>query len=173
MPRARTGHIVNRNGKLYARITYMGTDGKRHAVWRAARNRTHGKQLLVEIAHLLGTEPLAQHKRARQKRGFVYALRMDAPVSEKPIKIGFSVDVDMRIDSLSCGSPYPVTLLGFWETGNGDLEEREIHKQFADHRLKGEWFRPSNSLLTLIESRVTAYRERLADRAQKLATCES
>lgn len=49
MARERTGSIVERDGKLYARITYLGGDGKRHAIWRRAENRTHAKELRRQL----------------------------------------------------------------------------------------------------------------------------
>jgi integrase len=54
MARERSGLIVARGGKIYARVTYVGKDGKRHEKWRVAKNRTHArelkKQLLQELA---------------------------------------------------------------------------------------------------------------------------
>lgn len=43
MPRERKLQIVVKRGKIYARTTYVGLDGKRHAIWRAGRNGTEAK----------------------------------------------------------------------------------------------------------------------------------
>ena len=47
--RRETGSIVEKNGRLYARIKYTKPDGKSAAVWRAATNRTHAKQLINDL----------------------------------------------------------------------------------------------------------------------------
>jgi integrase len=41
--------ILERDGKLYARITYFGTDGKRKQKWKIAKNRTEAKALRKEM----------------------------------------------------------------------------------------------------------------------------
>lgn len=38
--------IVIKRKKIYARTTYVGLDGKRHAIWRAGKNRTKAKENL-------------------------------------------------------------------------------------------------------------------------------
>src|SRR5437660_533934 len=54
MSRERTGSLVDRNGKLYARLQFIGSDGKKRDRWRRANSRTHArevvKQLLRELA---------------------------------------------------------------------------------------------------------------------------
>ena len=47
--RREVGSIVEKNGRLYARIKYTKPDGKSAAVWRAATNRTHAKQLINDL----------------------------------------------------------------------------------------------------------------------------
>jgi integrase len=49
MARERKGTTVERDGKIYARITYIGSDGKRHAVWRRAENKTHARELKKKL----------------------------------------------------------------------------------------------------------------------------
>lgn len=46
MPRERKLQIVIKRGRIYARTTYVGLDGKRHALWRAGKNRTKAKENL-------------------------------------------------------------------------------------------------------------------------------
>lgn len=73
----------------------------------------------------------------------VYFARREA---DSLIKIGTSSNVRMRLRSL--GGKH--VLLGTVSGGRG-LEE-EFHKVFAAERAKGEWFRPSEDLLRLVES---------------------
>lgn len=47
--RERTGSVIKRDGKVYARVTYVGSDGKRHALWRKADNKTAAKAKIREL----------------------------------------------------------------------------------------------------------------------------
>lgn len=68
--------------------------------------------------------------------------------TNKAIKIGFASDVESRRRALQTASPDRLILLGSIE---GDMaRERELHREFADLRLVGEWFRPSPKLMDRI-----------------------
>lgn len=47
--RANEGSIRERNGKIYARIQFIGDDVKRHDKERQARNRKHARELIKEM----------------------------------------------------------------------------------------------------------------------------
>lgn len=49
MARERTGTIVNRDGKLYARVQFKDETGKRRDLWRRAEGRGHARQLIREL----------------------------------------------------------------------------------------------------------------------------
>ena len=49
MARERKGTIINRDGKLYARVQFKDETGKRRDLWRRAENRTHARQLIREL----------------------------------------------------------------------------------------------------------------------------
>lgn len=53
MPREKTGSIIERDGKFYARVTHIGVDGKRKAVWRKAETRTDAKKIRKELLRAL------------------------------------------------------------------------------------------------------------------------
>jgi hypothetical protein len=75
----------------------------------------------------------------------VYAIQS---VNLKTVKIGFSTDVNQRLDSLQGGSPDELKVIGCWL---GDVtDEKKIHSRFADCRLHREWFRPTDELLSLV-----------------------
>lgn len=63
-----------------------------------------------------------------------------------PIKIGCAVDVARRVKVLQTGNVAPLALLCHFE--GGPSEERRLHGQFKNDHLRGEWFRPSEALLT-------------------------
>lgn len=54
------------------------------------------------------------------------------------IKIGFSVDVASRLKAIRSHSPIPVSILAVRD--GGEARETAYHRQFAEHRLHGEWF---------------------------------
>jgi hypothetical protein len=66
-----------------------------------------------------------------------------------PVKIGVAVNPRRRILAYACG-PFPVVRLAAWPGTHAD--EKAIHTRFKHHRLTGEWFEPSEEILSFIES---------------------
>jgi hypothetical protein len=76
----------------------------------------------------------------------VYFIQSDAG----PIKIGHSdVGARSRLSQLQTSSPIGLKLL---KVLPGTIKlERELHRKFAQYRLRGEWFQPSPELLEFIK----------------------
>lgn len=68
-----------------------------------------------------------------------------------PVKIGWSASPERRVKDLECGSPFPLRILAMIP-GNATTEGA-LHKRFAAHRLRGEWFAPHTDLLEYIAER--------------------
>lgn len=66
-----------------------------------------------------------------------------------PVKIGSAVNPAQRLAAIQGMNPDPLRLLGIAAGGIG--AERRVHESFAESRLHGEWFEPTERLLTLIE----------------------
>lgn len=49
MARERTGTVIKRQGRIYARITYTGEDGKRHDLTRRATDRKDARKIIKEL----------------------------------------------------------------------------------------------------------------------------
>lgn len=64
------------------------------------------------------------------------------------VKIGFSSNVPKRLLSLKTGCPDNLVILKI--IPGGQERERVLHKKFADIRVKGEWFSPSDELMSFI-----------------------
>lgn len=78
------------------------------------------------------------------KKGFVYFVQAS---HGGPVKIGYSVDPGGRLRELQSGSPYWLVLRHSIE---GDrTRENELHRQFKEHRLGGEWFTPCPELMEI------------------------
>jgi hypothetical protein len=66
------------------------------------------------------------------------------------IKIGYSTNVNSRLQAIQQGMPTEVKLLKYI---HGDKElESELHERFSESRQRGEWFKPTNELLEFVES---------------------
>lgn len=78
-----------------------------------------------------------------------YFMRMEVGHSRCPIKIGYSNDPDRRAEDIRCSSPYPITVLVCYPSVF--LQEALVHDLFTRERIRGEWFRPSKSLLAFID----------------------
>lgn len=67
----------------------------------------------------------------------------------RPIKIGYSGTIFKRITEIQVGCPDDVEVLLTYPGTKTD--ELALHQQFASDWLRGEWFMPSEDLLTYIE----------------------
>lgn len=65
------------------------------------------------------------------------------------IKIGWSTNIRGRLETLQLGVPEALKLYGII-TGERRTEPR-LHRRFADHRLRGEWFRYEGELRAWID----------------------
>lgn len=62
-------------------------------------------------------------------------------VENKPlVKVGRTIDIKKRMNSLSAGVPFSLQLLHTIEDHNDAVLEKQIHKFLKEHRVKGEWF---------------------------------
>lgn len=94
------------------------------------------------------------------KTGYVYFIQQEVTYA---VKIGFTesrAGLTQRLTDLQVGSPYPLRLVhlapGSWAL------EKLLHARFAEDRLQGEWFRPSEQLaqaIATLKSRVLRSRE--------------
>lgn len=69
-----------------------------------------------------------------------------------PIKIGYTSlkSAEPRLRHMETDNPYHLRLLA--SMGGGPAIERAIQKKFADDRIRGEWYRPTHSILEFIGS---------------------
>lgn len=160
------------------RIMFIDTDGKRRAI---ALGRMHIEMVQLvksRVESLLAAKKLNRppfddddvwlgrigsvlyerlakfglvgNSSARDRAGFVYFIQAG---DAGPIKIGFSSKVDIRIDALQKANAEKLNLLA---TISGTLiMEAELHQRFAEHRIRGEWFRPAAELLAAIQMTFT------------------
>jgi hypothetical protein len=95
-------------------------------------------------------EYVEKKKQSEQKTEFVYFIRA---VDGGPIKIGYSIHPKKRLEEIQNMSPTPLELLA---TIPGDrAAEAELHQQFDEYRLYGEWFDPCDELMRLIDLAAT------------------
>lgn len=68
---------------------------------------------------------------------------------EGMVKIGFSSDPDFRLRQMQSHSPVIMRVLA--KRRGGALREAAYHAQFAEHRVRGEWFSPAPAILEEID----------------------
>lgn len=62
------------------------------------------------------------------------------------VKIGRSADPARRLRFLQCGAPDVLSLI---RVVDGDIEtEKWLHERFAEHHIRGEWFKFHEDMLT-------------------------
>lgn len=67
-----------------------------------------------------------------------------------PIKIGFSKNPGARIRELQTSHHAQLRMLG--EIDGSLNDERRLHEKFANHRIRREWFAPTQDLMDYIRS---------------------
>lgn len=72
--------------------------------------------------------------RARPTRGFIYFVQCG-----EFVKIGWTVSVRERIADLQTGNPFEIRILA--TKPGSPTHEKSLHRKFAVHRIRGEWFR--------------------------------
>ncbi len=70
-----------------------------------------------------------------------------------PIKIGLTNGIaKKRVASLRTGCPYPLKILA--ELIGDERHERALHLALREHRVNGEWYRPTKTVLGVMQSAV-------------------
>jgi DNA-binding transcriptional regulator YdaS (Cro superfamily) len=93
--------------------------------------------------------------------GFVYAID-----GGDAVKIGWATNPVRRLSELNVGSPRRHTLIGFKVATKFD--ERRIHSECSQHRIRGEWFLKDGAVLDFITG-LQKY-EPAADRVKNAAS---
>ena len=70
--------------------------------------------------------------------------------ANKKVKIGYTANPQNRISDIQTSNPDKLNVLLIID-GGCELE-RQLHKDFADYRLNGEWFEYSDSISDFIDS---------------------
>lgn len=81
------------------------------------------------------------------------------------VKIGKAKDITERLNTLQTGSPEKLTLYGYVECRSEQEAyelEKQLHEQFANARLTGEWFRLSGNIRTFINAVMDGDRRKAA-----------
>lgn len=105
----------------------------------------------------------------------IYFVMAIYPGGASFIKIGVAAGVKARLAELQVGNPVKLLLLGTVNDiprSNTLNEERRLHKQFADLRAEGEWFRAGGRLIDFIRANTTKpkWAKRLAARERHRPT---
>jgi hypothetical protein len=110
---------------------------------RAAKIKAETDRTMLAWASSLKTGVTKEP--APPKTGTIYFLGPEGG----PIKIGFAKRLSFRLNDLRLMNPFPLIVHASVD-GLASLE-RDYHRQFAAHRLHGEWFSPSPDILAEIE----------------------
>ena len=98
-------------------------------------------------------EPVRLVSDELDRAGFVYVIYLEDTASERFYKIGMAASFTARYDAHQCASPFPICVACAYFVGNMRAEERFLHAEFSDKRVRGEWFRLADSDLNQIARR--------------------
>jgi hypothetical protein len=80
-------------------------------------------------------------------------------IGRKAIKIGRSEDPFRRLGGLGTANPRPLRLLFLIQclnTAQAVSLEQKLHKVYAEYNIRGEWFRRSPELVSLISKHLAS-----------------
>ena len=83
--------------------------------------------------------------------GFVYVIYLDAP--DRFYKVGMAKHFSSRFEAHQCASPFDLCVACAYFVPNMRVEERSLHVEYADKRVRGEWFMLGDDDLRNIASR--------------------
>jgi hypothetical protein len=102
---------------------------------------------------------------AEKARGYVYFIEAKGMGL---IKIGWTAnDVGGRLGDLACASPAELVVLGLRE--GAMAAERQLHRDFAEHRVRGEWFRDCPAIRDYIREHTHDWEPVLREKRMALA----
>ena len=84
----------------------------------------------------------------RDRRGSLVWLYAIQAGDGGPIKIGMTRNPAERLATLQQGNAEHLHGIAAWS--GFPFEEKQIHQEFADARLRGEWFKPTDALVDLV-----------------------
>lgn len=87
------------------------------------------------------------------RSGFVYVIYLNDSNDKKYYKIGMSGSFTSRFEAHQCASPFDICVACAYFVGNMRHEETDLHRIFADKRIRGEWFELDDDDLKQIAAR--------------------
>jgi hypothetical protein len=120
--------------------------------------RRKGRKLREQGTNTAQLAPSAEAREPRVKRPpeVVYFVGSE---ETQLIKIGSARDVRSRFSALQTGSAETLHLLGVIRDEDPKGLERFLHSRFSGSRVRGEWFRPTDPLIRLIEAEAISLEE--------------
>ena len=87
------------------------------------------------------------------KPGFVYVICIEDTAGDRFYKIGMDSSFPSRAQSHQTSSPFTILVACAYYVGNMRKEEKILHAMFESSRVRGEWFKLSDSDLDCIAAR--------------------
>jgi hypothetical protein len=130
---------------------------------RAAANATiasrniEGQSVVVQVDVPADVAQLGEES-------YIYIVRAG---DDGPVKIGWTANPKARLSYLAVDNPAPLRLLAL--TSGSMKEEKELHRRFAEHRIRGEWYRPEKELLDFADQLMSG--QLVAQLEASIGTC--
>lgn len=87
------------------------------------------------------------------RKGWIYFLQIEGGGA---IKIGFTtISPVLRAKTLQTTSPHRICWIGYFK--GMEHEEKALHKKFAEHYIRAEWFNPAPEIIAYINEVCPAF----------------
>lgn len=121
----------------------------------AVKKRAEREGWVRDLAAKIGAKApvLKVAKDPLVKPGFVYVICIEDTAGDRFYKIGMDSSFPSRARSHQTSSPFTILVACAYYVGNMRKEERILHAMFESARVRGEWFKLSDSDLDCIAAR--------------------
>lgn len=105
--------------------------------WKEFHKKKDEEQKAIELDKIEKKRRDQEQSYKKRYPGFIYFIQGESGGS---VKIGYASDITKRIKTLQTGFPETLIIVKSFP-GNID-DEGNIHQEFKDFRIRGEWFEP-------------------------------
>lgn len=110
--------------------------------WQEYWKKKEEQEKAKELRDQLFDTRYGKKRKEKEYDGYIYFIQ---GLCGGAIKIGYSQEPIKRLNQLQTGYPDTLTIL-MMIPGNKDLEQ-QLHEEFYEYKLKGEWFKPDPYLI--------------------------
>jgi|GEM_PF-3036625 len=161
-------HVYKNRGQNNPTTVFLGKFPEMYAIQAYANDAKLRYTDFVEAEELDLLIQIMGPEKRQQPDGYVYLIQCCWPYYDHVFKIGITNNLKKRLIGISQTVPFIVALISYAKVSNPRQLEMNLHAEFNEQRVKGEWFALSSDQLEQVLTRLaTAHSD---EKARKINT---